>query len=236
MNNFSNKLAIITGASSGIGLDIAHTLLQKGCQVIGIARDFSKCDINHKAFKGYEQDLSDLNKTDQLIKKIAKEPPVDFFIHCAGSGLFGSVEQFSAQQIDKYIKSNLSSAIVCAHQIIPIMRKNKSGKIIFMGSESSLKAGKKGALYSSAKFGLRGLALSLREDCGKDNIAVSIINPGMVRTPFFDQQSFKPGIEASNAIDVKDISNTVIHILESDSNIVFDEINISPRNKSIDFN
>ncbi len=115
-----------------------------------------------------------------LIKKICKEQQIDFYIHSAGSGLFGSIEQFSVKQIDQHIKSNLSSALVIAHHIVPAMRKQKSGRIIFIGSESAINAGKKGTLYSSAKFGIRGLALSLREDCSKDGINVSLINPGMV--------------------------------------------------------
>jgi len=115
------------------------------------------------------------------------------------------------------------------------MRRRKSGRIIFIGSESALNAGRKGALYSSAKFGLRGLAQALREDCSKDGITVSLINPGMVNTAFFDKQSFRPGKEPGNYIEAGDIADTVLHILHSNSNIVFDEINLSPRNKSIDF-
>mgnify|MGYP002632769198 FL=1 len=115
------------------------------------------------------------------------------------------------------------------------MRKQKAGRIVLIGSESALNAGKKGALYSSAKFGLRGLALALREDCAKDGITVSLINPGMVKTPFFDRQKFRPGADASNFIEAQDIADTLLHILHSNPNIVFDEVNLSPRNKSIDF-
>ncbi|MBT4077904.1 MAG: SDR family NAD(P)-dependent oxidoreductase, partial [Gammaproteobacteria bacterium] len=113
--------------------------------------------------------------------------------------------------------------------------KNKSGRIIFIGSESAINAGKKGTLYSSAKFGIRGLALALREDCSKDGINVSLINPGMVKTPFFDNQNFQPGGDTSNYITPQDIAETVLHILQSNPDIVLGEINISPRNKSITF-
>ncbi|MCK5667248.1 MAG: SDR family NAD(P)-dependent oxidoreductase [Thiotrichaceae bacterium] len=235
MKNFSGKTALITGASSGIGLAITQTLLTQQCRVIGIARDFSKVDIQNELFESFSQDLTDLNKTSELIKKLIKEHNIDFFIRSAGSGLFGSIEQFSVKQIDQYIKSNLSSALVISHHVVPAMRKNKSGRIIFIGSESAINAGKKGTLYSSTKFGLRGLALALREDCSKDNINVSLINPGMVKTPFFDNQKFQPGEDASNYITPQDIAETVLHILQSNPEIVFDEINVSPRNKSITF-
>ncbi len=110
------------------------------------------------------------------------------------------------------------------------------GRIVFIGSESALQAGKKGALYSAAKFGLRGFCLALREDCASDGIQVSLINPGMVRSPFFDGLNFAPGEQPENAISTNDIADVVSQILLSSPDIVIDEVNLSPRLKSIDFN
>lgn len=235
MNDLSTKTALVTGASSGIGLTITQTLLAQQCRVIGIARDFDKVNIDSNLFQSFSQDLTDLNATSELIKMLCKDNSVDFFIHSAGSGQFGSIEQFSVKQMDQYIKSNLTSALVISHHIVPTMRKQKSGRIIFIGSESAVTAGKKGTLYSSAKFGIRGLALALREDCSKDGINVSLINPGMVKTPFFDKLNFRPGKDPANYIQAQDIAETVLHIVTSNPQIVFDEINLSPRNKTIDF-
>jgi short-subunit dehydrogenase len=236
MNEFADKTAIVSGASSGIGLAISQALLQQQCRVIGIARDFSKAtSLKTPLFEAHEQDLTELNQSSSLIKSLCKNQPIDFFIHSAGFGLFGSIEQFSVRQIDDYLRSNLTAALVMSQQLVPAMRRQKSGRLIFIGSESALAAGRKGALYSAAKFGLRGFTQALREDCAKDGIGVSLINPGMVETPFFDEQSFRPGKLPGNAIDPSDIADTVLHILRSNPNIVFDEINLSPRNKSIDF-
>ncbi len=233
--NLKSNTALVTGASSGIGLAITHSLLDAGCRVIGLGRDFSKTELNHVRFEAYTQDFSNLEKTSTLLKQLCTDNRFDFFIHSAGEGLFGSIEQFSIKQIESFINSNLSSTLVICRHILPTMRQQKSGRILLMGSESALKAGKKGALYSSAKFGLRGLSQALREDCAKDGITVSLINPGMVRTPFFTDLTFQPGQNPENAIQAKDIAETVLFVLQSDPNIVYDEINLSPRNKSIDF-
>lgn len=236
MHQLSTKIALVSGASSGIGLAISEALIQQGCQVIGLARDFNKCPLKDELFSTYSQELGDLSSLSQLTREITSlYPKLDYFIHSAGSGLFGSIEQFSIKDIEHYMTSNLTSALVMCRQLVPAMRKKKAGRLIFIGSESALQAGKKGVLYSSAKFGLRGLALSLREDCRKDNINVSLINPGMVRSPFFDQQNFTPGPESSNAILPKDIADTVLHIINSNPDIIFDEVNLSPRNKSLSF-
>jgi len=213
-----------------------NALLKQQCRVIGIARDFSKAQLESELFEAYSQDLVDLNKISELMKQLCKDNKIDYFIHSAGSGLFGSIEQFSVNQIDSYIKGNLSSALIISHHIVPSMRKQKTGRIIFIGSESAINAGKKSSLYSSAKFGIRGLTLSLREDCSKDGINVSLINPGMVKTPFFDKQNFRPGKDPTNYIEAQDIADTVLHIIHSNPDIVIDEINLSPRNKTIDFN
>jgi 3-hydroxy acid dehydrogenase / malonic semialdehyde reductase len=235
MTTLAHKTALITGSSSGIGLAIANALLQQQCGIIGIARNHQKAAIDNPLFTAYEQDLSDLKQSETLIKGICKTHSIDIFIHCAGEGLFGSIEQFSISQIDQNIRTNLTSALILSHYIVPNMRKLKSANMLFIGSESAINAGKKGALYCSAKFGLRGLALSLREDCARDGIRVTLINPGMVDSPFFDKQSFRPGNDKSNSISTQDIADCVLHVLNSNPEIVFDEINISPRNKSIDF-
>ena len=115
------------------------------------------------------------------------------------------------------------------------MRRRGRGRLIFIGSEAALAAGKKGALYCASKFGLRGFSLSLRDDCASDGIQVSLVNPGMVRSPFFDKLPFAPGKRSENAIDVDDVARIVMQILECSPDIVIDEINLSPRLKSIDF-
>jgi len=235
MTDLSNKTAVVTGASSGIGLAICQQLLARQCRVIGIARDFSGVDIDSVQFDTHSIDLTDLQACERQFKQIVRDTPPDYFIHSAGYGLFGSIEQFSVRQINDYLRANLTSALVISRALLPSMRRNKAGRMIFIGSESALSAGRKGALYSTAKFGLRGLTQALREDCARDGISVSLINPGMVRTPFFDELNFRPAAGPENALEADDIARLVLHIIHSSRDMVIDEINLSPRNHSIDF-
>lgn len=231
----TTRNAIVTGASSGIGLAISKQLFTSGYKVLGIARDFSKIDLHLQAFTACEIDLNQLDDIDKKLNQALNSITPDVFIHSAGYGHFGSIEQFSISQIQRAINVNLTSAMILSRTIVPKMRLQKHGRIIFIGSESALTAGKKGALYSAAKFGLRGLAQALREDCASDGIHVSLINPGMVRTAFFDQLDFAPASHFENAIEAEDVAIAVMNIINSSPNIVFDEINLSPRVKSIDF-
>ena len=228
-----SKTALITGASSGIGLAATKLLLKNNYRVVGISRRGAVPELENEHFTGIALDLSQLNNIDTQIEGLLKQHQIDCFIHAAGYGQFGSIEQFSVSQIDKLIRVNLTSALILSRSIVPAFRRKKQGHMVFIGSESALVAGKKGAVYSAAKFGLRGFCQALREDCSSNGINVSLINPGTVRSPFFDNLSFAPDENPENAICVSDIARMILQILNSSPDIVFDEINMSPRVKRL---
>ena len=188
-----NKRVLVTGASSGIGLAISQILLDKGYEVTGISRRGYADALDHKNFTALKLDLANSDDIDLQLKHVLKRQSFDCFIHAAGYGEFGSIEQFSSQQIERAIQVNLTSALLLCRHLIPMFRNQRKGRLIFIGSESAVNAGRKGAVYCAAKFGLRGFCQALREDCASDGVLVSLINPGMVRSPFFDNLSFAPG-------------------------------------------
>jgi short-subunit dehydrogenase len=229
------QTVLISGASSGIGLATASLLLQQGYRVIGISRRGQVEQLEHANFTALALDLDDLAQLETRLAKLVETHDIDAFVHAAGQGHFGSVEQFSLRQMESALRVNLTSAMVICRGLLPKLRRRGQGRLIFIGSESALAAGRKGAIYCATKFGLRGFCLSLREDCASDGIQVSLINPGMVRSPFFDELPFAPGAQPENAIAVTDVAQLVLQIMQSSADIVVDEINLSPRVKSIDF-
>ena len=230
------RRALVSGASSGIGQAIAARLLELGYEVTGISRRGQTDELRHDNFQAHSVDLGDLDRLESSLKTILSGGEFDCCVHAAGQGFFGSVEQFSVAQIENAMRVNLVSSMVLCRALLPGMRRHGAGRIVFIGSESALQAGRKGALYSAAKFGLRGFCQALREDCASDGIQVSLVNPGMVRSPFFDGLPFAPADAPENAISVDDVADVVAQILNASANIVIDEINLSPRVKSINFN
>jgi len=230
------RTILVTGASSGIGRAIAKNLLQQGHVVIGTSRNCRQFGTTHKNFSFIEIDFSVLNQISTKIKTIEKtHPELDTIIFSAGYGQFGSLEQFSCHQIEQMITVNFTSQAVTTRALIPGLKRKAHSNLIYIGSEAALKGSRKGSIYCASKFALRGFTQALREECGSSSIRISLINPGMVKTAFFESLTFQPGDDESHALLPEDIVETVNYILNSNQNIVIDEINLNPANKVIKF-
>lgn len=231
-----DKCVLVTGSSSGIGYEITLKLLGLGAKVIGIARNHDRSKLENKNYTTYKCDVSAHQKLEILLKQILKKhPQINCFISNAGYGDFGPLENFSTSQIKNFIATNLTSHIVMTKLLLPHFKRIKIGDIIFIGSEAGLLGAKNGSLYCTTKFGLRGFSEALSKDVANKNIRVSIINPGMIRTNFFENLNFEPGNDEENAINIKDVSSTVAYILDLSRNTIVDEINLSPLKKAIKF-
>ena len=230
------RKVLVTGSSDGIGRSITLSLLTRGAKVIGLARDHSKFNPETKNYIKYKTDFSNEEILLNTIAKIIKDhKDLDCLVSNAGFGKFGTLETFSTKEINDFIFTNLTSHMILTNKILPHLKKIRKGNIIFIGSESALKGGKNGSLYSAAKFGLRGFSQSIREESCSKNIHVSLINPGMVRTSFFNNLDFMPGEDKSNAIEPDDIGKIIIDILSTRNGSVIEEINLSPLKKVIKF-
>jgi len=230
------RTVLVTGASSGIGRAVAQNLLRHGHTVIGVSRDCRKFTRQMENFSFVELDLSQLNKLPQKIRQLQQTfPEIDAVVFSAGMGRFSSVEEFSYSQIEALMTINFTSQVFLTKALLPALKRKANSDLIFIGSEAALKGSRKGAVYCASKFALRGFTQALREECGNSNVRVCLINPGMVKTPFFEHLTFEPGDHESNAILPEDVAAAVSYVLGSRAQIVIDEINLSPLNKVVKF-
>ncbi|RLA19158.1 MAG: short-chain dehydrogenase [Gammaproteobacteria bacterium] len=230
------RVTLITGASSGIGKAITLSLLQAGHEVIGLARDFSQFNSDNTLFHPISIDFSKLGALPEKLQAINKRfPAIDSLICCAGKGQFGSLENFSYDQIEQLMALNFTSQAFVARAFIPTLKQKERSNIIFIGSEAALAGSRKGTIYCASKFALRGFAQALRDESARSGLSVSIINPGMVKTNFFSELDFEPGEEPSNHLIPEDIAETVSLILSSRAGTVIDEINLNPQNRVVQF-
>ncbi|MCG8489570.1 MAG: SDR family oxidoreductase [Chromatiales bacterium] len=237
MGDQARRKLLISGATHGIGNAIARYLLAQGNEIVGIGRDFSAWTNQPDRLHKITFDLSDLEGLPDCLNGIMRaHPDLDGAVLNAGYGHFGSLEEFSFQQIRQMIDVNLTQHIMTARAVVPQLKKLARGDIIIIGSESALSGGKRGSLYSACKFALRGFAQSLRAECSSSGVRVCLINPGMVASDFFNELDFRPGDAAENHLRVEDIAEVIHWVLNAHPGTVFDEINLNPLKKVIQFN
>ncbi len=225
------QAVIVTGASSGIGLALSEHLLREGYSVYGVALNFESTTLKHERFHRREIDLaitgSILPQFKTLLSSI--DIPIRALINNAGLGRMGYLEQLSAADIQAVIDVNFLAQALVTKAVLPRMKQQElPSDIVFTGSEAALAGARQGSIYCASKFAVRGFAQSLREECAKSNLRITLVNPGAVRTEFFNDLHFEPGPDLENAISAADIAQVVINVLNLPSTTVVDEINLSP--------
>ncbi len=230
------KTALVTGATSGIGRAIAARLLREGWRIVGVGRDFANWSSASPRFVPVELDLADLERLPDRLRELAIScPDLDALVLAAGRGRFGSLEEFSYAEIRALLDLNFTSQVYVARAVLPALKRRRAGDVLIIGSEAALRGSRKGAVYCASKFALRGFAQALRDECAKSSVRVTLINPGMVATPFFDALDFAPGADDSQHLVADDIADAAVMVLHARPGCVFDEINLSPRNHVVRF-
>jgi short-subunit dehydrogenase len=223
-----DRTTLVTGATSGIGLSIVNRLVSRRHEVIALGRDFASLS-EAESIVPVAIDLGDLDSLPASLQRLAGVyEAVDSLVLCAGFGRFGCLEEFSYAQIRELIDTNLVSSIMITRAFIAALKRSDRARIIFIGSEAALRGGRYGAVYAASKFGLRGFAQSLRYEMSTAGGQVTIINPGMVRTRFFDDLNFQPGDAGEEAIEPEDVARAVENVFDQRPGTVIDEINLSP--------
>lgn len=182
------KVILITGASSGIGKDTALSLIKENHVVYGVARRLEMMkDIVQAGGHAIKMDILKERNIDDVVNQIIKEQSrVDVLINNAGYGLWGAVETISIDEARRQFDVNIFGLAYLTKKIIPIMRKQKSGKIINMSSMGGKVYTPFGAWYHATKYALEGWSDCLRIELKSFGIDVILIEPGVIKTEFQD--------------------------------------------------
>jgi len=230
------RTVLVTGASSGIGRATARCLLQQGHVVIGCSRDSRRFEKPHPGFTPLELDLACLSTIPPFAKQLLNRfPLLDAVVFAAGYGQFGCLEQFSYAQIDRLMTVNFTGQAYLTRALLPALKKQPHVNLIYIGSEAALNGSRNGSIYCASKFALRGFTQALRDECGKTGVRVSLLNPGMVDTGFFETLTFSPGGRPQHALRADDVADAVAYILKAGPYCAVDEVNLSPLSKVIEF-
>ncbi|MDL2223061.1 SDR family NAD(P)-dependent oxidoreductase [Bacteroidales bacterium OttesenSCG-928-M11] len=177
-------VVLITGASSGIGKCAAEYLIKKGFVVYGAARSTDKMEgLVQLGGNAIYMDVTSGESTAEGINSILKkEGRIDCLINNAGYGLYGSVEEVSIEDAKKQMDVNLFGLARLTQLVLPIMREQKSGRIINISSIAGKITSPMGAWYFASKHAVEGFSDSLRQEVKPFGIDVVIIEPGGVKS------------------------------------------------------
>jgi NAD(P)-dependent dehydrogenase (short-subunit alcohol dehydrogenase family) len=188
------KVALVTGSSSGVGLETALALARDGYHTFASMRDIRKAgELEHAAKK---ENLSidvielDVDKEESIVsaikKVVADKGRLDVLVNNAGYGQFGCVEDVSVDDFRKQFETNFFSIVRIIQEVSPIMRKQNSGIIVNISSVVGRMGLPVSPAYISTKFALEGLSECLRYELGQFGIKTTLIEPGVLKTNFFN--------------------------------------------------
>lgn len=190
--DLTGKVALITGASSGMGKAIAEAMGEHGATIIISSNDEDACKKTVDEFtkKNIDAsfivcDVAEKESIDNLISKaLANKNKIDILVSCVGIAIPSSTLEITANDFEKTMSINLQSAVYLSKLVIPQMAKRKDGVIIFLASIAGVRGNKNIGLYGLSKAGLIQLAKNLAVELGPDSIRVNSISPGLIDTPF----------------------------------------------------
>jgi NAD(P)-dependent dehydrogenase (short-subunit alcohol dehydrogenase family) len=231
----SGKKAVVTGASKGIGLEVARALLHEGVEVVICGRSQESLDQALGSLRGSHVDAkvsgrtADVSKSEevrQFFEFVDQElGALDILVNNAGSGIFRATGELEVEEWDRVIGTNLSGAFYCSREAIERFQRRQGGFIINISSLAGRNPFAGGAAYNASKFGLNGFSEAMMLDHRNDNIKVSYIMPGSVDTHFSGQSS---GKKSDWKIAPEDIAEIVIDVLRKPKRTLISRVEVRP--------
>lgn len=242
MNHLKNKVAIVTGASSGIGRAAALALAANGAKVVGAALDQDQLDalVAEIDAAGGTAAVRVTNVADRkdarALAAFAHETygSIDILVNNAGLMLFSQWSDLAVDDWDRMIDVNIKGYLNMIAGVLPIMLEQKAGQILNMASVAGHQVDAGAGIYSATKFFVQAMTESMRKDLGVHHgIRASTISPGVIDTGWADKVSDPAGRKVAQelnkvAIAPDDVARAVIYALDQPANVTINDLIVSP--------
>ena len=194
--DLTGQTAVVTGASTGLGVQMAKALANQGCNIVAMARRQNLIDdVAAEIAKEYgvkavgiRCDITDTESVDSAVDAaLAEFGRIDILINNAGICKCLPLEETEKNDIDKMIKINLNGTLYCCKNVLPIMKKQRYGKIVNLSSIAGKLGGANASVYSATKAGVLELTACLAREYAEYDININCVLPGIIRTPLWNQ-------------------------------------------------
>jgi len=225
--DLTGKVAIVTGASKGIGRATVEALLARGAAVAGWGRSAPE-GLVHDRFQFFACDVRDEAAVAEALTNTVRElgPEIHVLVNNAGLGISGPVDGFKSEDWKLMFDTNVHGTFFCSRAVLPQMKRQQLGHIINIASIAGTTGIENMAGYCATKFAVRGFSQSLFKEVRNDGIKVTCISPGSTQTNFFDDI---PGATANDSMmSPVDIAGFIIYSLETPFNFHVVEVEMRP--------
>ncbi len=198
-----SRVVLITGCSSGIGLCLAHGLKDRGYQVIATARQSEDvAQLSAQGFDAYQLDLASPDSIIQACEQIFQDfKTIDALIHNGAYGQVGALEDISRETLEMQFQTNVFGWHQLTNLILPQMRKQGEGRIIYLSSVLGFVAMPFRGPYNASKFAIEGLVNTLRLELQDTGVQLSLIQPGPIESKFRENayRAFMANVDSENS-------------------------------------
>ena len=234
-HELAGQLALITGASRGIGLAIARRLGAMGARLALCARDARRLEQAEGELRragcqtlAVPVDVTDAAAVDALVQQVTGTlGGIDILVNNAGVGMFAPLHELREDDWDRVMNTNLKGVYLCSRAVAPQMIRRRSGHIINISSLAGKNAFAGGGVYCASKWGLQGLTACLAEDLRGHGIRVSAVCPGSVATEF----SPHAGKDAKKMLQPEDVAHVVAMLVTQAAQSFVSEVELRPTQK-----
>lgn len=233
-----DQVALVIGASSGIGRETAILLAREGARVMAAARRQDRLLGLQKALAQEGRaieiataDASSAAEMEQLAARTQEKlGPVDILVFATGTNTPDrAMKRLKAEIWDRLIAVNLNGAYYAAAAVLPSMRERRGGHLIFVSSISGLTPDVSGAAYQAAKRGVVGLAHAIRVEEKENGIRTCVVCPGLVDTEMLDLRPVKPSAETlAKAMQPGDVAEAILAVAKMPPHVCVPEIQVLP--------
>lgn len=239
------KVAIITGASAGIGYATAKKLAEKGVKLSLASRTESKLeDAKEKILdKQYTEIITiptNVRKEEEIKNMVNRTKDhfgkIDIVVNNAGIIRYSDIESLSTEDYRAVMETNVDGMFFTTREVLPHLRETK-GNLIFVGSFDSNHPRSFNPIYAASKWWTKGFAHSIEAVVGDDDVAVTLINPSEVRTEIQseDGEEYKNKFDEGEITDPEEVAEAIVFAASQTKTTTLSEINIYRRNKISDF-
>ncbi|MDG6554702.1 SDR family oxidoreductase [Staphylococcus aureus] len=230
MTVLTDKIAVVTGAGSGIGEAIATLLHEEGAKVVLAGRNKEKLQnvanqLSQDSVKVVPTDVTNKEEVDELIK-IAQQTfgGLDIVINSAGQMLSSKITDYQVDEWDSMIDVNIKGTLYTVQAALPTMLEQSSGHLINIASISGFEVTKSSTIYSATKAAVHTITQGLEKELAKTGVKVTSISPGMVDTAI--TAAYNPSDRKK--LDPQDIAEAVLYALTKPSHVNVNEITVRP--------